>query len=106
MATVNVLADGATGPKSFPNVIALEESRETEFVVPPAPLKPAPAVSVAPEDTGGAAPSQDDQPARDKVVAESAQQERVRQEATRQEAESLASIKDLIKTEFLFLTRT
>ena len=61
-APVSVRADGANRPKSFPKVIALEDSSEAEFVVPPAPLKPAPAVSVAPEDAGGEAQARVDEP--------------------------------------------
>ena len=89
-APAKALADLVPAPKSLPTVIALEESKEAEFVVPPTPLEPATAVSAAPEDAGGAAQSRIVHPAREQATeegarAESAQQEAARLEAARQE---------------------
>ena len=89
-APANALADLAPQPKSFPSVIALDQAKEAEFVVPRAPLEPAPAVSAAPRDAGAAAQAQIDQPARERVAEEAAWAESARIESERRETERQA----------------
>lgn len=85
-APASAPADRAPRPKAFPDVIALEESHEAEFVVPPAPLKPMPTVPAEPGNAGGEAQPRIDQPARENVAEEAGQLESARLEAERQEA--------------------
>jgi hypothetical protein len=77
-----VLADSALPPKPFPAVIAMEQSKEAEFVVPAAPPEPVITDSTASGNAGGSQ-SQKEQAARERV----AEEEAARAEAVRQEAE-------------------
>jgi TonB family protein len=85
-AKANARADLAPRSKSPPTVIALEESKEAEFVVPPAPFEPASAVSAASRDADGAAQARIDQPTRERVAEDATRGESEQQEATREEA--------------------
>jgi hypothetical protein len=79
-------AAAAPSAKPFPAVIALEQSEVAELVVPAAPLEPAPALPDTPENSGGAAQTQIDQPAPERVAEDAARAESVRRESERQEA--------------------
>ena len=79
-------AAAAPSAKPFPAVIALEQSEVAELVVPAAPLEPAPAFPDTPENSGGAAQTQIDQPAPERVAEDAARAESVRRESERQEA--------------------
>ena len=93
-APAKALADLAPASKSLPTVIALDESKEAEFFVPPTPLEPAPAGSAAPGDAGGAAPSRIDHPAREQIAEEEARVESAQQEAPGQEVARLEAARE------------
>jgi hypothetical protein len=84
-APTSATADWAPRPKAFPEVIALEESQDAEFVVPPAPVKPAPTVPAEPGNAGGEVQPRIDQRSRESVAEEAGQMEAARLEAERQE---------------------
>ncbi len=86
-AQANALADLHPQPKAPPTLIALDEPKEAEFAVPPAPREPAPVVSATSGDSGGPAQAQTDQSAREGVAENAARAESERLETLRRENE-------------------
>jgi membrane protein involved in colicin uptake len=92
-----VVADSVPPPTPFPAVIAMEQSKEPEFVVPAAPPAPVTTESTSPEDGGGAEQARKEQAARERVAEEkAARAEIVRLETERNEPARQATAKQEI----------